>query len=141
MLSFSIIFKGGEQKIIYLMYAVQPYGNHRLYMKSGLFILLSELCAFLEHGEIEISNNQVENAIRPIIVGRKNWLFCDTQGGAIASTIIFTVLETTKANDLNPETYLNHILTVLPERFSQNSKAAIDDLLPWTEDIRRQLRV
>ena len=99
------------------------------------------LCAFLEHGEIEISNNQVENAIRPIVVGRKNWLFCDTQDGAIASTIIFTVLETAKANDLNPETYLNHILTVLPERFSQNSKAAIDDLLPWTEDIRRQFRV
>ena len=83
----------------------------------------------------------MENAIRPIVVGRKNWLFCDTQGGAIASTIIFTVLETAKANGLNPETYLNYLLTVLPERFSQNPKAAIDDLLPWTEDICRQFRV
>ena len=50
------------------------------------------LCAFLDHGEIEISNNQVENAVRPIVVGRKNWLFCDTQAGANASVIIFTVL-------------------------------------------------
>ena len=99
------------------------------------------LCAFLEHGEIEISNNQVENAIRPIVVGRKNWLFCDTQGGAVASTIIFTVLETAKANGLNPETYLNHILTVLSERFSQNPKAAIDDLLPWAEDMLRLFQV
>ena len=99
------------------------------------------LCAFLEHGEIEISNNHVENAIRPIVVGRKNWLFCDTQGGAVASTIIFTVLETAKANGLNPEIYLNHILTVLPERFSLNPKAAIDDLLPWAEDMLRLFQV
>ena len=95
------------------------------------------LCAFLDHGEIEISNNQVENAIRPIVVGRKNWLFCDTQGGANASVIIFSVLETAKANGLNLETYLNHLLTVLPERFAANPKPAIDDLLPWNEDIQK----
>ena len=47
---------------------------------------------------------------------------------AAASTIIFTVFETAKANGLNPEAYLNHILTVLPERFSHNTKATIDDL-------------
>ena len=73
------------------------------------------LCAFLDHSEIEISNNQVENAIHPIVVGRKNWLFCDTQAGDNASVIIFTVLESAKANGLNPEAYLNHLLTVLPE--------------------------
>ncbi|MGI6237831.1 MAG: IS66 family transposase [Candidatus Excrementavichristensenella sp.] len=96
------------------------------------------LCAFLDHGEIEISNNQVENAIRPIVVGRKNWLFCDTQAGAEASVMIFTMLETAKANGLNPETYPNHILTVLPDRFAQDPKAPIDDLLPWAADIHRQ---
>ena len=94
------------------------------------------LCTFLEHGEIEISNNQVENAIRPIVVGRKNWLFCDTQDGANASVTIYTLLETAKANGLNPESYLNHLLTVLPERFANNPKASIDDLLPWNEDIQ-----
>ncbi len=94
------------------------------------------LCTFLDHGEIEISNNQVENAIRPIVVGRKNWLFCDTQAGAHASVIVFTVLETAKANGLNPEAYLNHLLTVLPERFAADPQAKVDDLMPWTVEIK-----
>ena len=98
------------------------------------------LCAFLDHGEIEISNNQVENAIRPIVVGRKNWLFCDTQDGANASVIVFTVLETAKANSLNPETYLNHLLTVLPERFAADPQAPVDDLMPWTEKTQEMFR-
>lgn len=98
--------------------------------------LLCRLCASFDHGEIEISNNQVENAIRPIVVGRKNWLFCDTQAGAYASATIFTLLETTKANGLNPEAYLNHLLTVLPGRFAADPQAAVDDLMPWYEKIR-----
>ena len=60
----------------------------------------------------------MENAIRPIVVGRKNWLFCDIQAGASASVIVYTVLETAKANGLNPEAYLNHLLSVLLERFT-----------------------
>ena len=96
------------------------------------------LCAFLDHGEIEISNNQVENAIRPIVVGRKNWLFCDTPAGARTSVIVFTVLETAKANGINPQTYLNHLLNVLPERFAENPNASVDDLMPWFEGIRER---
>ena len=98
------------------------------------------LCAFLDHGEIEISNNQVENAIRPIVVGRKNWLFCDTQAGANASVMIFSVLETAKANGLNPETYLNYLLTVLPERFASNPQASVDDLMPWNTEMQEKFR-
>ena len=91
------------------------------------------LCAFLDHGEIEISNNQVENAIRPIVVGRKNWLFCDSQAGANASATIFTLLETAKAIGLNPETYLKHLLDVLPQRLTNDPKAKLDDLMPWSK--------
>ena len=98
------------------------------------------LCAFLDHGEIEISNNQVENAIRPIVVGRKNWLFCDTQAGANASSTIFTLLETAKANGLNPETYLNHLLDVLPERFTNDPQAQVDDLMPWDKEMQSRFR-
>ena len=98
------------------------------------------LCAFLEHGEIEISNNQVENAIRPIVVGRKNWLFSDTPDGAAASASVYTVIETAKANGLNPEKYIRHLLTVLPERFAQDPKAQIDDLLPWADEMRELCR-
>ena len=99
-------------------------------MKKAIVYSLNQreyLCAFLDHGEIEISNNQVENAIRPIVVGRKNWLFCDTQAGANASVVIFTLLETAKANGLNPETWLNHILSVLPDRLARNTDAPVDE--------------
>ena len=109
-------------------------------MKKAIVYSLNQkeyLCAFLNHGEIEISNNQVENAIRPIVVGRKNWLFCDTQAGANASVSIFTLLETAKANGLNPEAYLNHLLTVLPERFAADPQAHIDDLMPWNQEMQR----
>jgi len=93
------------------------------------------LCAFLKHGEIEISNNQVENAIRPFVVGRKGWLFADTPKGAKASAILFSVMETAKANGLNLELYIQHLLTVLPSRFAAGEKQ-IDDLLPWTQKMR-----
>jgi transposase len=94
------------------------------------------LCAFLEHGEIEISNNQVENAIRPFVVGRKGWLFSDTPQGAEASAIIYSLMETAKVNALNLEDYLLHLLTVLPDRFAAITDAPIDDLLPWSAEMR-----
>jgi len=72
-----------------------------------------------------------------IVVGRKNWLFCDTQAGANASVAIFTLLETAKANGLNPEAYLNHLLTVLPERFAADPQMPIDDLMPWNHEMQR----
>lgn len=112
-------------------------------LKKAIMYSLNQrefLCEFLNHGEIEISNNQVENAIRPIVVGRKNWLFCDTQAGANASVIVFTVLETAKANGLNIEAYLTHLLTVLPDRFAADPKASLDDLMPWNAEIQRLFR-
>ena len=96
------------------------------------------LCAFLDHGEIEISNNQVENAIRPLVVGRKNWLFADTPEGAQASAIAYTFMETAKANGLNAEKYLLHVLSVLPERFANNPAADIHDLLPWAVEMKNR---
>ena len=94
------------------------------------------LCTFLYHGEVEASNNQVENAQRGVVVGRKNWLFCDTPKGAEASVIAYSILETAKTNGLNPEKYLMHIFTVLPDRFAKDPNADIEDLLPWNETIK-----
>lgn len=113
----------------------RPSGN----LKKAVTYAVNQkpyLCAFLEHGEIEISNNQVENAIRPLVVGRKNWLFSDTPEGAEASAIVYSLIETAKANGLIVERYLLHILTVLPERFACDPKAAIDDLLPWSPEMK-----
>ena len=55
--------------------------------------------------------------------------------------IVFTVLETAKANGLNPEAYLNHLLTVLPERFASGPQVNIDELMPWAEEIQRSFRM
>lgn len=96
----------------------------------------AHLSAFLEHGEIEISNNQVENAIRPFVVGRKGWLFADTPQGAEASALIYSLMETAKANHLRLDDYLLHLLSLLPERAEQNKNFEIDDLLPWSEEMK-----
>ena len=95
------------------------------------------LCAFLDHGEIEISNNQVENAIRPVVMGRKGWLFSDTTDGAEATAIVYSLMETAKANNLRLEDYIQHLLTVLPDRFAVDPNSDIDDLLPCADVMRR----
>lgn len=125
LLSTSIV----DEYYAWLQTIFKPTGK----LKKAIVYSLNQqeyLCAFLDHGEIEISNNQVENAIRPIVVGRKNWLFCDTQAGANASVLIYSVLETAKANGLNPEAYLSHLLSVLPERFAADPRAPVLDLMP-----------
>lgn len=63
--------------------------------------------------------NQVENAIRPFAVGRKGWLFADTPQGTEASTIIYLLMETAKANNLRLDDYLLHPFSILPERAGQ----------------------
>ena len=99
----------------------------------------AHLSAFLEHGEIEISNNQVENAIRPFVVGRKGWLFADTPQGAEASAIIYSLMETAKANSLRLDDYLLHLLSVFPERVAQRKDFEMDDLLPWSGEMKSWL--
>ena len=77
-------------------------------------------------------NNGVENAIRPFAVGRKNWLFSDSQAGARASANIYSLLETARANGLIDYAYLKLVLTDLPTMQGKN----LHQLLPWnvTED-------
>ena len=129
-----------DEYYAWLQTIFKPVGK----LKKAIVYSLNQkeyLCAFLNHSGVEISNNQVENAIRPVVVGRKNWLFCDSQVGANASAVIFTLLETAKANGLNPEAYLNHLLTVLPERFAADPKASVDDLMPWTQEMQAEFKV
>ena len=95
------------------------------------------LNAFLDHGEVDISNNAAENAIRPFVVGRKNWLFSDTPKGADSSAIVYTMVESAKANGLEPYLYLRCLLEEL--RFLGNTPSAADleDFMPWSPMIRR----
>ena len=95
------------------------------------------LLVFLDHGEVEMTNNAAENAIRPFAVGRKNWLFSDTQGGARASANLYSVLMTAKANSLEPYGYLRHLFETLPQATEVND---FEQLLPWNVDRTELLR-
>jgi transposase len=86
------------------------------------------LCRFLDDGRIELDNNTVERAIRPIALGRKNHLFAGSDGGAERWAIVASLLATTKLNDVEPFAYLKDVL----ERLSDgHPMSRLDDLLPW----------
>ena len=72
------------------------------------------LVRYLEDGRLEIDNNRAENAIRPFVLGRKNWLFSDSVKGVKASANLYSLIETAKANGLEPYAYLRHLFTQLP---------------------------
>ena len=97
------------------------------------------LTAFLTHGEVDISNNLAENAIRPFVVGRKNWLFCDTVKGAESSAIVYTLVETAKANGFEPYAYLLRLLTMLPYLGRSPGKDQLDALMPWNPALRQAI--
>lgn len=99
-----------------------------------------KLEAFLLDGQIELSNNRAERAIKPFVIGRKNFLFCKTPNGAIASAIIYSVIETAKANGLSPYHYLVYVFEKLPN-MDLNSLDQVDDILPWSESIPDSCRV
>lgn len=65
--------------------------------------------AFLKNPKIELTNNSAERAIKPFVIGRKNWLFCNSEAGAQASSIIYSIIETAKANNINPYDWLEQI--------------------------------
>lgn len=94
---------------------------------------------FLLDGRIEISNNRAENAIRPFVTGRKNWLFCDTQRGAKASAIVYSMIESAKANQLNPYMYLVYLLTKLPG-LKELTDESLRPFLAWSTELPTSCR-
>jgi transposase len=73
-----------------------------------------KLVVYLGDGRLEIDNNLVENAIRPFVTGRKNWLFSDSVAGVEASANLYSLIETAKANGLEPYAYLREVYEQLP---------------------------
>lgn len=86
------------------------------------------LVRFVEDGRFPIDNNPCENAIRPFVVGRRNWLFADTVGGAKASANLYSLIETAKANGIDPYRYLYALFAALPKAKCLEDYEA---LLPW----------
>ena len=83
---------------------------------------------YLDDGQIAIDNNQIENAIRPFVIGRKNWLFSNTAKGAITTGNFYTLIETAKANNLEPSRYLETVLEKLPHA---KTVSDFENLLPF----------
>jgi len=85
------------------------------------------LARYLDDGTIEIDNNAAERAIRPIALGRKNWLFAGSDKGGERAAGIASLIETAKLNGLDPQAYLRDVLT----RIADHPANRIDELLPW----------
>lgn len=91
------------------------------------------LVTYLEDGRLELTNNRAERAIKPFVIGRKNWLFCNTPGGADASARLYSLIETAKANELKIYEYLEWV-------FENIHNLSAEELLPWSEEIPVNIR-
>ncbi|PTB91184.1 IS66 family transposase, partial [Marinobacter sp. B9-2] len=90
------------------------------------------LVGYCERGDLNISNAGAENAIRPFALGRKAWLFADTSQGAKASATCYSLIETAKANGLEPSAYIHHVL----ERIAKaDTLEKLEALLPWNAEL------
>ncbi len=95
---------------------------------------------FLENGSLEIDNNASERAIKPFVIGRKNWLFSNTPKGASASALIYSIIETSKANGLIIEKYLVYLFDrianseIIDEDF-------LNEIMPWSTSLPALLKI
>lgn len=92
------------------------------------------LMAYLEDGWCSLSNNMSENAVRPVVVGRKNWLFSDTMDGAEASMGIYTIMEMAKLQGLDSYKYMKYILESRPDYKSSDEE--LEKLAPWSDRVQ-----
>ena len=102
------------------------------YIKTAFVYInnqFQKLTVYLKDGRLNIDNNIAENHVRPIAVGRKNWLFANSTEGAKSLVNWYSIIETAKMNNLDPYKYLKYILTQIPIYRYENK--SLDDLLPW----------
>lgn len=99
-----------------------------------------EFMNYLLDGHCSLSNNLAENSIRPFTIGRKNWLFSGSPKGASASAAVYSIIESAKANGLNPYKYLHFIFSELPGvQFGQHPEF-LEDYLPWSPEVQEACR-
>lgn len=88
---------------------------------------LKKLRPYLDHGFLEIDNNSAERAMKPVAIGRKNYLFVGSEGGGKAAAIAYTLIETAKLNSVDPQAWLTWVLG----RIADQKITRLDELLPW----------
>ena len=89
------------------------------------------LTRYTTDGRLDISNNAAERAIRPLTLGRKNWLFAGSDSGGVRAATMYTIIETAKLSGLDPEAYLRAVIA----RIADHPMKRIDELLPWNIDL------
>lgn len=98
------------------------------------------LRVFLTDGDVPIDNNASERAIRGFCIGKKNWQMIDTINGAKTSAIIYSIVETAKANNLKPFNYVQYLLEEIPQHMDDRDCSFLKDLLPWSEKLPAEIR-
>lgn len=91
--------------------------------------------------DVKTIGKHINNAIRPFTLGRKNWLFCDTTKGAEASAIVYSLVESAKANGVEPFAYLQHVLVELPYLGKKQSHEELESFMPWAPYIQQEFGV
>ena len=97
------------------------------------------LSKFLEDGRIPLTNSKAERSIRPFAVHRKNWLFADTEAGAKANAIYYSLIESAKVNKLNIYKYIKYLLDELPQIEEAQDEKDIEKYLPWSKDLPEEI--
>ena len=98
------------------------------------------LRVFLTDGDVPIDNNASERAIRGFCIGKKNWQMIDMIHGAKSSAIIYSIVETAKANNLKPYDYVQYLLEEIPKHMNDKDCSFLEDLLPWSEKLPAGIR-
>ena len=96
------------------------------------------LRTFLTDGDVPMDNNYAEQAIRPFTIGRKNFVLIDSSNGAHASAMIYSLVETAKANHLNVYEYFELLLTEIPKHMNDTNLSFLDELLPWSPNVQEK---
>ena len=99
-----------------------------------------KLCNYLLDGRLYCDNNISERSIKGFVISRKNFLFCNTPNGATSSAMIYSIIETSKANKLKPFEYLTYLLKMLPN-VNVKDQSVLDSLMPWSLELPESCRL
>ena len=131
-----------EKVDAYFAWAKQKYSQvtHNSTIGKALAYSINQeeyLRVFLSDGNVPMDNNYAEQAIRPFTIGRKNFVMIESSNGAKASAILYSLVETAKANMINTFEYFNLLLTEIPQHMDDKDLRFIDDLLPWSPRVQK----
>lgn len=89
---------------------------------------MKKMRSYLDHGFLELDNNSAERAIKPVALGRKNYMFIGSEGGGKAAAIAYTLIETAKLNNVDPQAWLTWVLG----QIADHKITRLDELMPWS---------